>query len=127
MLPQCAKLDGQAGDPQIVAVMVSSYSLVLFSWANSRKMPYISYESYRHYLRYKSILKDSLEEQKEIDNESDDSMSDDLHTIGSMESTIEEEPAILGYMQHPESLFLHPRQYVCSPCLEPDHRLIYQT
>lgn len=64
-------------------------------------MPYISYESYNNYLKYRKIVENSLDYETESTPE---------------DTTIGEKLVIQGYINHPDNLFLHRRQYVLPSC-----------
>ena len=76
-------------------------------------MPYISYESYNHYLQYRKIMKDAEKAHKFENGSTTDEPP--CNTVEEPQLKLEEESTILGYMYHPEDLFLHPRQYVLYP------------
>lgn len=90
------------------------------------KIPYVSYESYEHYLEYSKILAQARKP-RDAKNvfydrihtgffEDNDVSSDrDSQKSKTPKLTIEEEPIILAYMDYQcngQDLYLHPRRYV---------------
>ena len=77
-------------------------------------MPYVSYDSFRHYMQYKHHVSEVKEERDRITYmlrpTTDDSF---YHHANRM--TDEERCTIDGYLNYAEELFLHPRQYVLLP------------